>query len=116
VSLSRNEADLRSVSCLDDRVRGRLYAFVSGRNGPGAGRPAKVYTRSGNEFTVSVRQREYQLAASAYGTGSVVRPAVACGGRWKARCPSTASSDGMTLAAQIYPRHDMNETTDNGNK
>jgi predicted ArsR family transcriptional regulator len=37
VSLSRNEADLASVSCLDDRVRGRLYAFVSGRDEP-AGR------------------------------------------------------------------------------
>jgi predicted ArsR family transcriptional regulator len=30
--MSRNEADLASVSCLDDRVRGRLYAFVSGRS------------------------------------------------------------------------------------
>ena len=104
---SRNEADLASVSCLDDPVRGRLYAFVSGRvepvgrdeaaaavgigralavyhldklvesglltasyrrppgrSGPGAGRPAKVYARSGAEFTVSLPPREYQLAAS----------------------------------------------------
>jgi predicted ArsR family transcriptional regulator len=106
VSLSRNEADLASVSCLDDPVRGRLYAFVSGcaepvgrdeaaaavgigralavyhldklteaglltasyrrppgRGGPGAGRPAKVYARSGGEFTVTVPMREYELAA-----------------------------------------------------
>jgi predicted ArsR family transcriptional regulator len=34
VSLSLNEADLASLSCLDDRVRGRLYAFVSGRTEP----------------------------------------------------------------------------------
>ena len=94
------------MSCLDDRVRGRLYAFVSGRSepvgrdeaaaavgigralavyhldklvesglltasyrrppgrgGPGAGRPAKVYARSGGEFMVTVPPREYQLAA-----------------------------------------------------
>jgi predicted ArsR family transcriptional regulator len=106
VSSSRSEADLASVSCLDDRVRGRLYAFVSGRSepvgrdeaaaavgigralavyhldklvesglltasyrrppgrgGPGAGRPAKVYARSGGEFMVAVPPREYQLAA-----------------------------------------------------
>ena len=106
MSLSRNEADLASVSCLDDRVRGRLYAFVSGcgepvgrdeaaaavgigralavyhldklveaglltasyrrppgRGGPGAGRPAKVYARSGGEFMVTVPVREYELAA-----------------------------------------------------
>jgi predicted ArsR family transcriptional regulator len=104
--LSHNEADLASLSCLDDRVRGRLYAFVSGRtepvgrdeaaaavgigralavyhldklvesrlltasyrrppgrDGPGAGRPAKVYSRSGGEFMVTVPPREYELAA-----------------------------------------------------
>ncbi len=32
--MPRNEADLASVSCLEDRVRGRLYAFVSGRSEP----------------------------------------------------------------------------------
>jgi predicted ArsR family transcriptional regulator len=101
-----NGADLASLSSLDDRVRGRLYEFVSGReepvgrdeaaaaagigralavyhldkmvelglltatyrrppgrSGPGAGRPAKVYSRSGREFTVSVPPREYELAA-----------------------------------------------------
>ncbi|HEX6519492.1 MAG TPA: transcriptional regulator [Streptosporangiaceae bacterium] len=106
MSLSRNEADLASLSCLDDQVRGRLYAFVSGRtepvgrdeaaaavgigralavyhldklvraglltasyrrppgrSGPGAGRPAKVYSRSGSEFMVTVPVREYELAA-----------------------------------------------------
>jgi predicted ArsR family transcriptional regulator len=51
--LSQNEADLASVSCLDDRVRGRLYAFVSSRSEPvgrdeaaaavGIGRALAVY-------------------------------------------------------------------------
>jgi predicted ArsR family transcriptional regulator len=51
--MRRNEADLASVSCLDDRVRGRLYAFVSGRGEPvgrdeaaaavGIGRALAVY-------------------------------------------------------------------------
>jgi len=106
VSVPQNGADLASLSSLDDRVRGRLYAFVSGctesvgrdeaaaavgigralavyhldklvesglltasyrrppgRSGPGAGRPAKVYARSGGEFTVTVPPREYELAA-----------------------------------------------------
>jgi predicted ArsR family transcriptional regulator len=53
VSLTRNEADLASVSWLDDPVRGRLYAFVSGRREPvgrdeaaaavGIGRALAVY-------------------------------------------------------------------------
>jgi len=169
VTLSQNEADLASVSCLDDRVRDRLYAFVSsrgepvrrdeaaaavgigralavyhldklvesglltasyqrplGRGGPGAGRPAKVYSRSRGEFMVTVPHREYQLAArllvqavaadrsgqaraalhgswapaSAKGTGPIVPRATACSGPWKARCLSTASNHGMTITVR----------------
>jgi len=39
------------------------YRRPAGRSGPGAGRPAKVYARSGGEFMVTVPPREYQLAA-----------------------------------------------------
>ncbi len=39
------------------------YQRPPGRSGPGAGRPAKVYTRSDREFAVTVPPREYELAA-----------------------------------------------------
>ncbi len=39
------------------------YRRPDGRRGPGAGRPAKFYARSGREFAVSVPPREYELAA-----------------------------------------------------
>jgi predicted ArsR family transcriptional regulator len=39
------------------------YRRPAGRIGPGAGRPAKVYSQSGREFAVSVPPREYELAA-----------------------------------------------------
>jgi predicted ArsR family transcriptional regulator len=39
------------------------YRRPPGRSGPGAGRPAKRYARSGREFTVTVPPREYELAA-----------------------------------------------------
>src|SRR5580698_6042301 len=39
------------------------YRRPAGRGGPGAGRPAKVYARSGSEFSVTVPPREYELAA-----------------------------------------------------
>jgi predicted ArsR family transcriptional regulator len=39
------------------------YARRSGRSGPGAGRPAKLYRRSAGERTVSVPPREYRTAA-----------------------------------------------------
>jgi predicted ArsR family transcriptional regulator len=39
------------------------YQRPPGRGGPGAGRPAKRYERSGAEFTVTVPPRDYELAA-----------------------------------------------------
>jgi predicted ArsR family transcriptional regulator len=39
------------------------YARRSGRTGPGAGRPAKLYERSNRELAVSVPPRDYGLAA-----------------------------------------------------
>jgi predicted ArsR family transcriptional regulator len=39
------------------------YQRPPGRSGPGAGRPAKLYARSGREFAVTVPPREYELAA-----------------------------------------------------
>lgn len=39
------------------------YVRLSGRTGPGAGRPAKRYRRSQREFTVTLPARDYQLAA-----------------------------------------------------
>ncbi|MFD7256844.1 helix-turn-helix transcriptional regulator [Streptomyces sp. NPDC059874] len=40
-----------------------VYARRSGRTGPGAGRPAKLYRRPDREITVSVPARRYELAA-----------------------------------------------------
>jgi predicted ArsR family transcriptional regulator len=39
------------------------YARRSGRTGPGAGRPAKLYERSDHEVAVSVPPRDYGVAA-----------------------------------------------------
>ena len=39
------------------------YQRQPGRCGPGAGRPAKMYARSGSEFAVTLPHREYELAA-----------------------------------------------------
>lgn len=38
------------------------YVRISGRTGPGAGRPAKVYRRADREIAVSLPGREYALA------------------------------------------------------
>jgi predicted ArsR family transcriptional regulator len=38
------------------------YARTSGRTGPGAGRPAKLYRRASREFSISLPERSYALA------------------------------------------------------
>jgi predicted ArsR family transcriptional regulator len=52
---------------LDRLADGGLLDFefrrLTGREGPGAGRPSKLYQRSGQVYEVSVPPRRYQLAA-----------------------------------------------------
>jgi len=45
------------------RPAGRRLPTTKRPDRTGAGRPAKVYVRSGSEFTVTVPPREYELAA-----------------------------------------------------
>lgn len=45
-----------------DGLLDSLYARVSGRSGPGAGRPAKLYRRADRDVAVSLPDREYELA------------------------------------------------------
>lgn len=60
----------RSVAAfhLDKLVEAGLltarYLRISGRSGPGAGRPAKLYTRSAREIELSIPPRRYDLAGS----------------------------------------------------
>ncbi len=42
------------------------YRRLRGRRGPGAGRPAKLYRRAGEQLTVSLPPREYELAAELF--------------------------------------------------
>ena len=42
------------------------YQRLTGRTGPGAGRPARVYTRASREFNVSLPPRHYELAADLF--------------------------------------------------
>jgi predicted ArsR family transcriptional regulator len=58
---------------LDRLVKGGLlkvtYRRLSGRTGPGAGRPAKVYARSDEEISVSLPARRYDLLAQSLTEG-----------------------------------------------
>ncbi len=70
------------------------YARLSGRSGPGAGRPAKLYRRAGRDFSVSLPDREYQLA------GRLMADAIAESAETK-----TPVIDALHRLAHSYGRH-----------
>src|SRR4051812_39322073 len=45
------------------------YRRLSGRTGPGAGRPSKLYRRSGREVALTVPPRRYDLAGEVLAAG-----------------------------------------------
>lgn len=105
------------------------YARPPGRSGPGAGRPAKLYRRSGHDVEVSLPERRYDLAARVMAEaitmagvqsvpiGAALREAAADAGRElgreartkareRARAGGTLGAVEQVLAERGYePRH-----------
>jgi predicted ArsR family transcriptional regulator len=111
---------------LDRLVDGHLleagYRRPPGRGGPGAGRPAKVYRRSGADLDVSLPERRYDLAGrllvkavtQAERTGSPVSEALGAVATQAGRSAGTQAESGLidALAADGYePRRDGDAIT-----
>jgi predicted ArsR family transcriptional regulator len=62
VGVARHVAKFHLEKLVDDGLLEFEFRRLSGRGGPGAGRPSKVYRRSQLEVTVSVPDRRYELA------------------------------------------------------
>jgi predicted ArsR family transcriptional regulator len=114
VGISRSLAAYHLDKLTDAGLLAVDYQRPAGRGGPGAGRPAKVYARTDDEFTVSVPPRDYELLARLLvesterdQTGSVrtaVGDAAADAGRKaaeqaRAALPADPSSDEVVVCA-----------------
>jgi predicted ArsR family transcriptional regulator len=62
VEVPRHTAKFHLDRLVEEGLLVAEFRRLSGRSGPGAGRPAKVYRRSAREVTVSVPSRRYDLA------------------------------------------------------
>ena len=62
VGISRALAGFHLDRLVAEGLLEASFRRLSGRTGPGAGRPAKLYRRSGRELEVSLPQRSYKLA------------------------------------------------------
>lgn len=63
VGVSRSLAAYHLDKLADANLLAVSYARPNGRKGPGAGRPAKLYSRTQDELSVSVPPRNYRLLA-----------------------------------------------------
>ena len=63
VGISRSLAAFHLDKLVEAGLLAVSFRRLSGRTGPGAGRPAKVYQRAGGEHAVSVPPRSYDAAA-----------------------------------------------------
>jgi predicted ArsR family transcriptional regulator len=107
---------------VDEGLLETEFRRLSGKQGPGAGRPAKLYRRTAREVSVSLPVRHYELAGEilaaaveeAAGDGqpvltAVVRAAATAGRRMGAEAraatgqPSTVSS--LTAVAEVLASH-----------
>ncbi|GGW49606.1 ArsR family transcriptional regulator [Streptomyces xantholiticus] len=62
LGLARQTAAFHLDRLADETLLDVVYERRSGRTGPGAGRPAKLYKRSTKQVTVSLPERHYELA------------------------------------------------------
>lgn len=63
VGISRALAAFHLDKLVDEGLLETTFRRLTGRSGPGAGRPSKLYRRSGNQLQVSLPPRSYELAA-----------------------------------------------------
>jgi predicted ArsR family transcriptional regulator len=63
VGISRTLAGFHLDRLARDGLLETSFRRLSGRSGPGAGRPAKLYRRADRQVAVSLPQRSYELAA-----------------------------------------------------
>jgi predicted ArsR family transcriptional regulator len=99
-----------------------VYQRPAGRRGPGAGRPAKMYLRSGQEFAVTVPPREYELAArllaaaveadSAGMSRAALKDAARQFGTGLARDAAAESADKKVVIQAVLRRHGFEPAQD----
>src|SRR6516225_5920468 len=62
VGVPRHQAKFHLDKLVDDGLLEVEFARRTGRRGPGAGRPAKLYRRGSRELAVTLPERRYELA------------------------------------------------------
>ena len=98
--ISRSLAAYHLDRMVDDGLLEVSFARRTGRTGPGAGRPAKLYHRSPREVQISLPPRDYELAARLLAQAVETERT----GRARASLEEAARALGRDLAAETKQR------------
>ena len=98
LGISRSLAAFHLDRLAEAGLVGVEYRRLSGRSGPGAGRPAKLYRRAADDLTISVPPRDYELAAR------ILAEAVESGGTSPPRLGRTARRIGRDVGRAVRER------------
>jgi predicted ArsR family transcriptional regulator len=99
--LARHTVKFHLDKLVDEGLLAVEYRRLSGRRGPGAGRPAKLYRRSDRQLSVSLPERRYDLAGSVLATA--VERAACTGEPVREVVDDVAAAEGRRMAAAAPP-------------
>lgn len=120
VGVTRPTAAFHLDRLADEGLLDVVHERLSGRSGPGAGRPSKLYLRSARQVEVSLPQRRYELAGELLAAaveesdtaGRPIRDAVESRARQKGREIGRAAAAGDPLP--VLAAHGFEPRTDGG--
>lgn len=101
VDVPMHTAKFHLDKLVDEGLLETEFRRLSGRSGPGAGRPSKLYLRSEREFAVSLPPRRYDLVGHIL--ASAVERATREGGPLSETMRTEAFEEGRTLGESAPP-------------
>jgi predicted ArsR family transcriptional regulator len=97
VGMARHTVKFHLDRLVDDGLLETEYRRLSGRRGPGAGRPSKLYRRSARQIEVTLPERHYDLAGQIL--AGAVEAASTSGEPVLEAVDASAAAEGRRLAA-----------------
>ncbi|MFC5997058.1 helix-turn-helix transcriptional regulator [Pseudonocardia hispaniensis] len=128
IGLPRTTAAFHLDRLVEEGLLEVVYERRTGRTGPGAGRPAKLYRRSSCQVVVSLPERRYDLAGNLL-AGALVEvessgasPRLVLGRRAhrlgtalaRSACPAGSGLDGREAALRVLAEHGFEPRAEGG--
>lgn len=101
VGVARSAAAFHLDRLVDEGLLETEFRRLTGRQGPGAGRPAKLYRRAEREISLSLPARRYELAAGLL--AAAVAESAGTGEAVEAVLDRLAREEGARIAARVAP-------------